>query len=78
MSLVIGAVLGLMVPASQRSIGLIRAFGAGVLISALTFELIEQAFTRGGSDAVAAGLAAGGLTFFPGDRVVDHHGGNHR
>jgi len=78
MSLVFGAVLGLVVPASQRTIGLIMAFGAGVLISALTFELTEEAFARGGSDAVAAGLAAGALAFFAGDWVIDHHGGNHR
>ena len=77
-ALLIGAVLGLLVGASQRLIGLVMAFGAGVLISALAFELTEEAFRRGGTDAVAIGLAAGGLAFFVGDWIVDHRGGNHR
>ncbi|HJP64947.1 MAG TPA: ZIP family zinc transporter, partial [Actinomycetota bacterium] len=48
------------------------------LISALAFELTEEAFRRGGLDAVAAGMAGGAIAFFVGDWIVDHHGGNHR
>lgn len=77
-SLLLGAAAGLTFPASQRVIGLIMAFGAGVLISALAFELTQEAFEQGGSDAVAFGLAAGALAFFAGDWVIDHNGGNHR
>ncbi len=77
-SLVLGAAAGLMFPTSQRVIGLIMAFGGGVLISALAFELTEEAFLVGGADAVAIGLAAGSLAFFVGDWVIDHRGGNHR
>ena len=43
-SLVLGAVIGLLARPSQRTIALVMAFGAGVLISALTFELTEEAF----------------------------------
>src|SRR3954447_7342786 len=77
-ALLVGAVLGLRVGASQRIIGLVMAFGAGVLISALAFELTDEAFRRGGTDAVATGLAAGAVAFFAGDWVVDHRGGKHR
>jgi ZIP family zinc transporter len=77
-ALLVGAVAGLRFGTSQRVIGLIMAFGAGVLISALAFELTEEAFQRGGADAVALGLAAGSLAFFVGDWLVDHGGGNHR
>jgi zinc transporter, ZIP family len=77
-ALLVGAVVGLMLPASQRTIGLVMAFGAGVLISALAFELTDEAFQRGGADAVAFGLAAGAVAFFAGDWVVDHRGGRHR
>ena len=77
-SLLLGAAAGLMFPASQRVIGLIMAFGSGVLISALAYELTEEAFVRGGADAVAIGLAAGSLAFFVGDSVIDHRGGAHR
>ncbi|HET9010908.1 MAG TPA: hypothetical protein VFN38_03800 [Gemmatimonadaceae bacterium] len=77
-ALLIGAVVGLVAPASQRAIGLVMGFGAGVLISALAFELTDEAFRRGGADAVSLGLAAGGLAFFAGDWVIDHRGGEGR
>ncbi len=77
-ALLVGAVLGLRVGASNRLIGLVMAFGAGVLVSALAFELTEEAFVVGGSAAVVLGLLGGALTFFAGDWVLDHRGGNHR
>ena len=77
-ALLVGAVVGLKLPTSQRTIGLIMAFGAGVLISALAFELTDEAYRRGGVDAVAFGIAAGSVAFFIGDWIVDHRGGQHR
>jgi zinc transporter, ZIP family len=77
-ALVLGAVLGLTLPASQRAIGLVMAFGSGVLISAVAFELTDEAFRRGGADALALGLAAGALSFFAGDWIIDQRGGSHR
>ncbi|WP_210491870.1 hypothetical protein [Patulibacter sp. SYSU D01012] len=77
-ALLVGAVLGLRLGARQRLIGLVMAFGSGVLISALAFELTAEAFDQGGTDAVAIGLAAGALAFFAGDWVVDRRGGEHR
>lgn len=77
-ALLLGAVIGLRVRTGQRTIGLIMAFGAGVLISALAFELTEESFSRGGVLTVAGGLAAGGLSFFAGDWVIDHRGGDNR
>src|SRR4029079_6797480 len=77
-ALLLGAVAGLWLPVSPRVIGLIMAFGSGVLISALAFQLNDEAFRRGGPDAVALGLAGGALAFFAGDWVVDRRGGEHR
>ncbi len=77
-ALLVGAVVGLVVPTSQRVIGLVMGFGAGVLISAVAFELTAEAFDLGGSDAVSAGLALGALGFFAGDELLDRRGGNHR
>lgn len=74
----IGAVAGLWIPMSQRAIGLIMAFGAGALISALAFELTAEAHDRGGADAVALGLLGGALVFYVGDRVIDRRGGANR
>ena len=77
-ALLVGALIGLFARSSARTIGLIMGFGSGVLISALSFELTRQAFDRGGTDAVVVGLAAGSLSFFAGDWVIDRRGGEHR
>lgn len=78
LALLLGAVIGLRVPTSQRTIGLVMGFGAGVLIAALAFELTQEAFERGGTAAVAAGLALGAVAFYAGDAVIDRRGGEHR
>jgi ZIP family zinc transporter len=77
-ALLVGAAFGLWVHTGQRLIGLVMAFGSGVLISALAFDLTQEAFAQGGLDSVAAGMAGGALAFFVGDWIVDHRGGNHR
>ena len=50
------------------------AFGAGTLISSLTFELTLEAYDRAGLDAVAVGLPLGALAFFVGDWLIDRAG----
>jgi ZIP family zinc transporter len=77
-ALIVGAVIGVYVRTSTRVIGLIMAFGSGVLISALAFELTHEAYLRGGGTAAIVGLAAGSITFFVGDWFVDRHGGDRR
>jgi zinc transporter, ZIP family len=70
-TLVIGAVLGLYVPIPRRLVALAMAFGAGALVSALAFDLTEEAFNHSNAPVVAAGLAAGALTFYLGNRLID-------
>jgi ZIP family zinc transporter len=70
-SLLIGAVAGLLLHLPRHLIAAITGFGAGVLISAVAFELTEEAFSVGGADSVALGLAAGALVFFVGDRYIE-------
>lgn len=77
-SLLVGAVIALIRAPSPKVLGFIMAFGAGVLISALAFELTDEAFRTGGADAVAIGLTLGALTYFALDRLLDRAGGNHR
>jgi ZIP family zinc transporter len=77
-ALLVGAGVGLWKETSQRVIGLIMAFGAGVLISALAFDLTEEAYEQGGVGWVAGGLASGAISFFIGDWFVDTRGGLHR
>lgn len=55
------------------------AFGAGVLISAVSFELVEKAVEATDGDwAVALGMFSGALVFFAGDWAIDNMGGRHR
>jgi zinc transporter, ZIP family len=77
-ALLIGALMGLYLKVGLRVIGLVMAFGAGVLISAVAFELTEEAYRSAGSLAAALGLAAGSVTFFTGDWLIDRRGGHRR
>ena len=77
-SLLIGAVIAIAVPLPRRAIGLVLGFGAGTLISAMAFELTEEAFNLGGADAVTIGLALGALAYFAGDSVIERRGGGNR
>ena len=77
-SLLVGAVIGLALNVSGRAIGLIMAFGSGVLISALTFELTAEASVGGGTGPVVIGLGAGGLAFFLANLLVERRGGSKR
>jgi ZIP family zinc transporter len=77
-SLVIGSLLTFWLKPSRRLIGLIMAFGAGTLISAIAYDLVEDAASSGRALALTAGLALGAITFFVGDWWVDRAGGAHR
>jgi ZIP family zinc transporter len=78
-SLVIGAIVALVFRIGLRTIGLIMGFGAGVLISAVAFDLVEEAAGKSsGHGWAVAGLFAGCLVFFGGDRLIDRLGGSER
>ena len=78
-SLVIGEFVAVRLRPSSVAIGNIMAFGSGVLISAVAYELVDEAFAKaGGSGRVAAGLAAGALAFYLGDLYIDKKGGTDR
>jgi zinc transporter, ZIP family len=78
-SLVIGAVVALRFRISLPWIGLIMGFGAGVLISAVAFDLVEEAAGKtSGQGAVIAGIFAGCGVFFAGDWLIDRFGGADR
>ena len=77
-SLVIGSLLTFWLRPGRRLIGLIMAFGAGTLISAIAYDLVEDAAASGQPLTLAAGLALGAVTFFIGDWWVDRAGGEHR
>jgi zinc transporter, ZIP family len=63
-SLVIGALIGLARPWPKQPVGLVLGFGAGALISAVSFELFGEGVRLAGALPVAIGLAVGALTYF--------------
>ncbi|HEX8913658.1 MAG TPA: hypothetical protein VF796_14965 [Humisphaera sp.] len=77
-SLLIGAAIGLYAKASQRTISFVMALGAGVLISSVAFELMQEAFKVGGFDAAAVGLLLGAVSYFAADWLVVWYGAHHR
>jgi ZIP family zinc transporter len=78
-SLVIGAVVALLFRIKLRMIGLIMAFGAGVLISAVAFDLVQEAAEKStGHGWTIGGLFAGCIVYFLGDGLIDRYGGSHR
>jgi zinc transporter, ZIP family len=77
-SLLMGALVGIYAGASRRTIATVMALGAGVLISSVAFELMDEAYQRGGFDASALGLSLGAVAFFFADRAVNRRGGERR
>jgi zinc transporter, ZIP family len=77
-SLLIGAGIGLYLPASKRVIAIIMAMGAGVLVSSVAFELMDEAFREGGFDAASIGLVLGAVIFYIGDQIIEKNGGKDR
>jgi zinc transporter, ZIP family len=70
-SLVLGALIGLARPWPKRLVGLVLGFGAGALMSAVSFELAQEGVEIGGAGSVAVGMAFGALTFYVLDGVVE-------
>ena len=77
-ALVIGAAVAWFVHVPQRLIAAVTAFGAGVLISALAFELMDDAYQRGGFDSTAAGFLGGAVVYTLANWLLAHHGAKHR
>jgi ZIP family zinc transporter len=73
-SLVIGALLGVLRPWPVALVGAVLAFGAGALISAVSFDLVEEGSRLGDPGTVGIGLAIGALTYFGLDHIVDRPG----
>ena len=67
----IGVVVGLVTTPSRRVIAAVIAFGSGVLVSALTFDLMEEAFATGNARYVISGFLLGALIYVLVDAVLE-------
>jgi ZIP family zinc transporter len=77
-ALLLGALPGYYLNIPQRVVAGIMAFGSGVLISALSFDLMEEAYKGGGFDSTAIGFVAGALIYTIANILVSKAGAVHR
>jgi ZIP family zinc transporter len=76
-ALLMGAVAALTLRVPRRTVALVMAFGAGALVSALAFDLADEAFRVGGTFVFGVGLAAGAVVYYAGDKLIGRMGGRH-
>ena len=70
-SLVLGGIIASRFSLSKRAIGIILAFGAGTLISAVSYELIYEAIKLGkGTGFAIFGFFSGAFTFYFADMLI--------
>ena len=77
-ALVLGAAVAWFAAVPRRVIATIMAFGSGVLISALAFDLTAEAVSTGGVLATAGGFLAGALVYVLANVALARRGARHR
>jgi ZIP family zinc transporter len=77
-ALLLGAAAGYYLKVPERLIAAIMAFGSGVLISALSFELVDEAYRQGGFKATAFGFLGGAAVYTAANGYLNHRGARHR
>ncbi|MFJ8871671.1 ZIP family metal transporter [Streptomyces sp. NPDC102473] len=77
-ALLLGAVLGIVLRFPHWLIASVMAFGAGVLLSAVSFELVGEAYKRGGLAPAAIGTVLGAVAYTVGNMALARRGARHR
>jgi ZIP family zinc transporter len=77
-SLILGALLAFARRWPNQQIGYVLAFGAGALISAVSYELVQEGIDLGGGGATALGLGAGAIVYYFADGAVARRSGGGR
>ncbi|WP_261663938.1 ZIP family metal transporter [Deinococcus sp. Marseille-Q6407] len=75
-ALLLGALAGLRLRLSETWVAAVMAFGSGVLISALAFELMDEAYSQGGLTASAAGFLGGAALYVAATSLMERWQGN--
>ncbi|MXP64682.1 ZIP family zinc transporter [Roseomonas sp. M0104] len=78
LALVLGAAIAWFASLPQRLVAGVMALGAGVLISAVAFDLMDEAFNEGGLLPTAGGFLAGALVYTLANVALARHGARHR
>lgn len=77
-ALVVGAAVAWWVRVPQKVVATVMAFGSGVLISALSFDLVDEAETTGGLLPTVLGFLGGAVVYVSANLVLARHGARHR
>jgi len=77
-ALVVGAVVAWFVKVSEDVVAAVLAFGAGVLISTLAFDLVDEAETTGGLGPTVLGLLAGATAYVAANAWLGRRGARRR
>jgi len=77
LALVAGAAVAWFARIPRKVVGAIMALGAGVLISALAFDLVEEADATGGLVPTLAGFVLGALVYLGADLLLERAGSRH-
>ena len=77
-ALVVGAAVAWFVRVPARVVAAVMAFGSGVLISALAFDLAQEAADTGGLVATVVGFLAGAVVYVLANVVLARRGARHR
>mgnify|MGYP001448811956 CR=1 FL=1 len=70
-ALIVGALLGFWLNVSKKTLGLIMGFGAGTLLSAISFDLVLEAFKEAEGLPIVLGLLTGAFAFWGGDLLIE-------
>jgi ZIP family zinc transporter len=76
-ALVVGAAVAWVSQVPQKVVASVMAFGAGVLISALAFDLVDEAETTGGLTATAVGFLVGAVVYVAANAALARRGARH-
>ncbi|MFJ4621712.1 ZIP family metal transporter [Streptomyces sp. NPDC088812] len=77
-ALLVGAGIGYGLRVPQKVIATVMAFGAGVLLSAVSFELVGEAYDEAGLAPAAIGTLAGAIAYTLGNVWLARRGARHR
>jgi ZIP family zinc transporter len=77
-ALVLGALVAWFARVPPVVVASVMAFGSGVLISAVAFDLMEEAAATGGLLPTAIGFLGGALAYFVANLALARAGGRHR
>jgi zinc transporter, ZIP family len=77
-ALILGAFFGYFFKIPQHWVASIMAFGAGVLMSAVSFELLDEAYALGGPTHLVAGFLLGASIFTLTNIYLARKGAKHR